>query len=107
MAASAAARPTIRRTDARASDTSASADGTETPLVNVAQPPAAPRSRGPCRRPGASPPGELTPRESAGPIGGATPGRARPGDGMNALAEWRTLDRGQRSAFIASFLGWT
>src|SRR5262245_29767182 len=26
---------------------------------------------------------------------------------MNAVAEWRALDRGQRSAFIASFLGWT
>jgi SHS family lactate transporter-like MFS transporter len=26
---------------------------------------------------------------------------------MNALAEWRSLDRRQRNAFIASFLGWT
>src|SRR5215468_2340116 len=26
---------------------------------------------------------------------------------MNALAEWKALDRGQRSAFVASFLGWT
>src|SRR5262245_22466876 len=26
---------------------------------------------------------------------------------MNALAEWRSFDRAQRSAFLASFLGWT
>jgi len=26
---------------------------------------------------------------------------------MNALAEWRSLDRRQRNAFLASFLGWT
>src|SRR5262245_3899244 len=32
---------------------------------------------------------------------------SRHGAAMNALAEWRSLDRKQRNAFLASFLGWT